>query len=293
MREGAQLGRYINPILRVLKKLGGSGRPVEIYDLVAEEVGLSEEERAEEKPSGGSRFENQVAWARFYLARAGFIDSSRRGVWSLTDKGLNRPELSSRELDDLIRQVQDAAHGTQPVIPFSATTTNMEAPPPEEGPRPETLSSDHRARLMDVLISLPPSGFERLCQRLLRESGFERVTVTGRSGDGGIDGVGIVAVNPFVSFKVLFQCKRYSGALGAPQVRDFRGAMMGRADKGIIMTTGVVTGDALKEASRDGVPPIEVIDGGKLLDLFEEFELGLVPRRAYDLDERFFEEFKK
>ena len=147
-------------------------------------------------------------------------------------------------------------------------------------------SIDHRVILLNKLMELPPNGFERLCQRLLRESGFESVTVTGRSGDGGLDGLGILEVNPLVSFKVLFQCKRYSGSVTPSQVRDFRGAMMGRADKGIILTTGTFTSEARKEAIRDGVPPIELVDGEKLLDMFEELELGLKPKTAYDVDEK-------
>jgi restriction system protein len=126
----------------------------------------------------------------------------------------------------------------------------------------------------------------------LRESGFEQVIVSGRSGDGGIDGQGILQVNPFVSFKVLFQCKRYTGSVSSPQVRDFRGAMMGRADKGIILTTGTFTTDAQKEAVRDGVPPIELVHGEKLLDMFENLELGLTPRKTYDVDLHFFQEFQ-
>ena len=113
---------------------------------------------------------------------------------------------------------------------------------------------DHRPALLDLIKSLSPGGFERLSQRLLRESGFQHVSVTGKSGDGGIDGIGTLQVNPFVSFNVLFQCKRYQGAVTPAQVRDFRGAMMGRADKGLIITTGTFTLEAKKEARRDGVP---------------------------------------
>jgi len=119
------------------------------------------------------------------------------------------------------------------------------------------------------------------------------VIVTGRSGDGGIDGHGILQINPFVSFKVLFQCKRYKGSVSASQIRDFRGAMMGRADKGIILTTGSFTLSAKKEARRDGVPPIEIIDGNKLAEMFEHLELGLKPKKDYEVDYNFFEDFKK
>jgi restriction system protein len=148
-------------------------------------------------------------------------------------------------------------------------------------------------RLIALLKSLSAAGFERLCQRLLREAGFEQVVVTGRSGDGGIDGHGILALNSFVSFKVLFQCKRYDGAVGPGHVRDFRGAMQGRADKGIIITTGSFSTDARREAARDGVPPIELVDGEKLVRLFEELELGLSQRKAFELNERFFDEYRQ
>src|SRR5690606_35926719 len=150
---------------------------------------------------------------------------------------------------------------------------------------------DHRQQVLGLLAKLPPDGFERLCQRVLRESGFENVIVTGRSGDGGIDGHGILRVNPLLSFYVYFQCKRYSHSVGPSVVRDFRGAMMGRADKGIILTTASFTSEARKEAVRDGVPPIELVDGDSLIAMLEQLELGLIPRTTYEVDERFFIEF--
>lgn len=119
------------------------------------------------------------------------------------------------------------------------------------------------------------------------------MTITGRSGDGGIDGIGILQVNELVSFKVLFQCKKYTGTVAPSQVRDFRGAMTGRADKGIIITTGSFTSDARKEAIRDGAPPVELVDGDKLADMLERLELGLKPRHTYEVDQAFFEEYKK
>jgi restriction system protein len=145
---------------------------------------------------------------------------------------------------------------------------------------------------MEVLQSLPGAGFERLCRRLLRDAGFEQVSVTGRSGDGGIDGIGILELNAFVSFKVLFQCKRWTGSVPPATVRDFRGAMMGRADKGLILTTSTFTAEAKREAIRDGVPPIELVDGEKLVELFERYQLGLAPIETYRVDEAFFDQFR-
>jgi len=151
----------------------------------------------------------------------------------------------------------------------------------------------HKEKFLEILRNLPPSGFERICQRLLRESDFQQVTVTGQSSDGGIDGHGILKVNPLVSFKVIFQCKRYQGAVSASQIRDFRGAMTGRADKGIFLTTGRFTLEAKREALRDGAPPIELVDGEQLVEMFEKLELGLKPKIAYDIDEFFFEEYNE
>jgi restriction system protein len=143
-----------------------------------------------------------------------------------------------------------------------------------------------------LLLKLPASGFERLSQRLLREAGFTQVVVTGQSDDGGIDGHGTLQINPLLSFKVLFQCKKYAKSVSPSHVRDFRGAMAGRADKGIIITTGTFTTEARREGSRDGVPPIDLIDGEKLVDMLERLELGLKPVTTYEIDESFFAEFK-
>lgn len=146
--------------------------------------------------------------------------------------------------------------------------------------------------MIDTIRTLPPTGFERLCQRILRESGFADVTVTGKSGDGGIDGHGVLQINELVSFRVLFQCKRYQGSVGSGEIRNFRGAMSGRTDKGIFITTGSFTSEAQKEAVRDGVPPIELVDEYKLVSLMERLKLGVKPRTVYDVDEDFFAPFR-
>jgi restriction system protein len=146
--------------------------------------------------------------------------------------------------------------------------------------------------LIDTIKELPPRGFERLCQRILRELGFAEVVVTGRSGDGGIDGHGVLQVNELVSFRVLFQCKRYQGSVGSGEIRNFRGAMSGRTDLGIFLTTGSFTADAQREAIRDGVPTIELVDRDRLVSLMEGKGIGVKPRTVYDVDLEFFEVFR-
>jgi restriction system protein len=282
--------RYWNPVLAALRGLGGSARPGEVFDWVAEHLGISEEERSVQHKSGGSRFENDIAWARFYLLRGGYLESSQRGVWALTEQGRAAGTLTDAQIREIIKTAETPAPG---ITRTQVTEEQIEdkASKQVEEAVPENISRGYRERTLEIMQSLPPQGFERLCQRLLRESGFQQVNVIGRSGDGGIDGVGILQVNPFVSFKVLFQCKRWVNAVGSPVVRDFRGAMAGRADKGLILTTGGFTADAQTEAVRDGASPIELVDGQALVTLLEKLELGLMPRTTYEVDEKFFDEF--
>jgi len=283
-KTSSQFARYLGPVIEAIRELGGSGRPDEVRAVIARELRISEAEQSEPLPSGvQTRFENQVHWARFYLAKAGYIDSSQRGVWTLTEKGRS---LGAVTADDIRSIVKDVSAQTKP-----GDDEGSEAAPNPESTVPAI--SNYREELARMLQSLPAAGFERFCQRLLRESGFQEVTVTGRSGDGGIDGIGILQVNPLVSFKVLFQCKKYAGSVSPSHVRDFRGAMTGRADKGIIITTGSFTSDARKEAVRDGAPPVELVDGEKLADMLEKLELGLRPRHTFELDAAFFNEYKK
>jgi restriction system protein len=283
--EGAQFVQWFGPLLDALRVLGGSGTPDEVVDKIAANLKIPDEQLNETLPSGELRFRNQVAWARFYLVREGLLDSSRRGVWSLTEKGRS----TSLSLDD------SRSIFLKWVKIFSEERKKRKGAnePPEEQVAEAVAVPfrDYREKTLEILRALPPDGFERLSQRLLRESGFTQVTVTGRSGDGGIDGFGTLQLNPLVSFRVLFQCKKYSGAVSPSHVRDFRGAMTGRADKGIIVTTGTFTAEARREASRDGAPPIELIDGEKLIDMLQELELGLRPVTAYEIEEKFFEEF--
>jgi restriction system protein len=283
--KGPQFLRFCIPIIETLKELGGSGQPKEVTDTVLERLRISEHEQAQTLKNGNSRVRNQVGWARFYLAKADFIDASQRRVWALTEKG-RTVSLSPNIVYQLFKDVH-ANFPTKDPKPIVVDDETDSTPPID----PAGDSASTRT-LLDVLKSLSPEGFERVAQRLLRESGFERVIVTGKSGDGGIDGHGILQVNPFVSFTVLFQCKRYAGAVSASHVRDFRGAMMGRADKGIIITTGTFTTEATKEARRDGAPPIELVDGETLVQMFERLELGVKPKTVYEVDEAFFNEYR-
>ncbi len=285
--EGTKFLKFFGPLLDALRKLGGSGTPDEVVEQIAADLQISDDVQNELLPSGSPRFRNQVAWARFYLVREGLLDSSKRGVWSLTEAG-RAAHLSVQQARDIFSKwvkIFDEQRRSKAAIeePIAEQVAEGSGAP----------SKDYRAEALEILLALPPSGFERLAQRFLRESGFTQVVVTGQSNDGGIDGYGTLQINPLVSFKVLFQCKRYAKSVSPSHVRDFRGAMAGRADKGIIITTGTFTTEARREASRDGVPPIELIDGEKLLDMLENLELGLLPVTTYEVSHAFFNEFRE
>lgn len=284
--EGAQFVRYFGPLLDALRELGGSGTPDEVVEQIAADLKLSDELQNELLPSGEPRYRNQVAWARFYLVREGLLDSSERGVWRLTERGRSATLTLEQAREIFLKWVR--------IFREQRRVRVQEVEAAEEAVAEGTgaISTDYRNVVLQVLRKLPAAGFERLCQRLLREAGFTHVVVTGSAGDGGVDGYGTLSINPLVSFKVLFQCKRYSKSVTPSQVRDFRGAMAGRADKGIILTTGTFTAEARREASRDGVAPIELIDGEKLVDMLERLELGLRPVKTYEIDFAFFKAFQ-
>jgi restriction system protein len=139
-----------------------------------------------------------------------------------------------------------------------------------------------REQVLDLMLGMPPAGFERLAQRILRESGFVQVEVTGRSGDGGIDGNGILRLG-LLSFHVSFQCKRWQGTVGPATIREFRGAMMGRADKGLIITTASFTKESVKEATREGAAAIDLVDGEQLVDMLKALGLGVTTRQVEEV----------
>ncbi|MER9117672.1 restriction endonuclease [Mesorhizobium sp. M0954] len=258
---------FFVPVLRALDALGGSASIEEIDDKTAVLMNVSDAARTVLVGDGPrSKFDYRCAWARSWLKNAGFTNNSERGVWALTAEGRAALSLNPDEIVRSVRRADAALRKAKVVVTPERVEVEAEAA--------EISLKDWREQLLDILLALDPAAFERLCQRLLREAGFIKVEVTGRSGDGGIHGTGVLRVN-LLSFHVLFQSKRWRGSVGAGVVRDFRGAMVGRADKGLIITTGTFTADARREAVRDGAPAIDLIDGDGLCDLLKEQKIGV------------------
>ena len=260
----------MNPLLSALLALGGSVSVDEIYEKVLEQEKI--DERVSSIPhnpekSNQTEIAYRLAWARTYLKKHGFLENSSRGIWALTKLAREHKQV---EPQVVVREVRDADKSA------SKQKVKKENTQIEFGDGYTVESQGWKEELYHLLIKdLSPDAFERLTQRLLRESGFVQVEVTGRTGDGGIDGKGIARIHGFMSFHVIFQCKKYHGSVSASDIRDFRGAMVGRADKGLFITTGTFTSAAVKEATRDGAPPIDLVDGEQLAEKLKEFKLGL------------------
>lgn len=288
IKRQSEFVKWMGPLLECLRSLGGSAKPREVSDWIAETQNLSDEQREETLKSGQERFHNQVQWARQYLVWEGLLDNERRGIWTLSPKGW-KAQITEEDGRKIFKKwVEIHSKTRQKNIKDLSELVAIEADSIETLPE-ESVSDD----LIAVLRGLSPKGFELVCKRLLHESGFEKVTVTGKSHDGGIDGTGILQINPFVSFKVLFQCKRYKGTVSRAEVGDFRNAMIGRAEKGIIITTGTFSTEASKEANRDGAPPIELVDGELLVSMFEAVQLGVKPKTVFEVDQAFFDQFRQ
>jgi len=263
--------------LDALRQMGGSASIQEIDETVVEREGVSEDEQSIMMPNGKyQKLKYYLAWSRTYLKRGNAVENSSRGVWALTDNGERITERSETEKihaqvnEEERERAKKKRQQKKLVSAVNEDSTDLDAE------RTDISNSDEewKSVLLDVLKDMDPYAFERLSQRLLREAGFTKVEVRGKTGDGGIDGVGVLRVN-LVSFQVYFQCKRWRGSVGSKEIRDFRGALQGRADKGLFITTGTFTSQASEEATRDGAIAIDLIDGVRLCDLLKQYDLGV------------------
>ena len=258
------------PVLHALDHLGGSGRNEEINNHVIEAMGFGPDDMVVTYDSGALMVPHKIAWSRSYLREAGLLKSEGGGVWVMTDAGREKMAEGDAAIRLCVKEANRQYALRRKAERDANKAKKLNAIDDPTGESDATWSD----LLLAKVQTIDPAAFERLSQRLLRRNGFTQVEVTDKSGDGGIDGKGVVRVN-LVSFHVLFQCKRYQGSVSAGTVRDFRGAMQGRADKGLIITTGTFTPDARREATRDGAPAIDLIDGQALCQLMKDNQLGV------------------
>jgi len=273
-----QYNEMFNPVLQALHELGGSGSIEEINSKVIEQQKYPPE-IIDTLHGDGPRteIEYRLAWSRTYLKKFGLLENSSRGIWSISNDKNDVKKVNQKEVVDFVLSL---AKGKK-----NKTLDDVDVLDNE------VENKTWQDELIELLLTMSPNAFERLIQRMLRESGFTQVEVTGKTGDGGIDGKGIFKIAGLISFNVLFQCKRWQNSVASSDIRDFRGALQGRADKGLFVTTGSFTRDAIKEASRDGATPIDLLDGDSLTNKLKELKLGISIEKVekITINEKWFE----
>jgi restriction system protein len=290
-KQNIEFLKWFGPVLDALKDLGGSAKPKEVTQWIAEKLNLPDKvvyERYEK--SNGLKFNNQVAFARQYLVWEALLSDSKFGVWTLTNKGWNTKLDYDQAHAIFIKWVRHFAE----IRRKKEKTTGDDLIGLQEKAEQEGSSTNIQPSLIEILQNLSPRGFEQLCGRLLREYNFENIQITQYAHDGGIDGFATLKINPFVNISVYFQCKKYSGTVPVSHVQAFIGVMAinkRSVEKGLFISTGTFTKAAL-EIERNNVQ-LELIDGDKLVEMFEKIELGVTPKIVYEPDMTFFEQYRE
>jgi restriction system protein len=297
--------KFMNPLLDALRDKGGQARPREVYDAIAQKLDLSDDERSATLKSGSLKFENQIAWARSYLVKTGYLDYPAYGIWRLTDKG-KEAHLDGPDIDSIFQRVLEmkvlARAGAEQAATIDNAARARETVVDEEddeaiAPSPQTSPySDHRPALIALIGSMTPIGFEEFCSELLERVGVEDVETTRYAKDGGIDGTGRLRINEFVSQPIAFQAKKFDGSgrkVSSEEIQRFRGAIGGHIAKGIFFTTTTFSEDAKREAKAPGKVEIELVDLDRILEICETYQIGLAEQKILVADPSFFERFRK
>lgn len=279
------------PTIKAIRELGGSARNAEIEARVIANEKYSDEVVGTMHNARETKIQYRLAWARTWLKNAGALESRESTVWVLTELGRT---CSSSELDEAVKKWRSRYFEIkkQAVKELSEADNNHRATVSEDVEDVE-IGDSWIDEMLEVIKNLPPVGFERLCQRILREAGFENVELTPGSNDKGIDGTGTLRMG-ILSWDVIFQCKRYEGKVSSPDMQRFKGTMRGRSEKGLFITTGTFTKEAEIEANRDGSPPVDLYDGEALCRLMKQYNLGVevVVKEEISVRSEFFNQFK-
>ena len=283
--------QLIVPTFEALKALGGSGKNDEILDQIITALEIPDEvaDIQHKGRTNKSELSYQADWARTCLRIYGIIENSARSVWSIMPDYVSVPEIDAKMIVDTVTKETKKRRSEKKQTVGSGENDKPEDDDPtnDYSEYPDELKP-WREQLADILQNMDPYGFERLAQRVLRECGFSQVEVTKKSGDGGIDGTGKLKINGIFSFNVAFQCKRYSGLVGAPAIRDFRGSLTTNIEKGVLITTGSFSKAAREEAASPGKQQIDLVDGEDFINMIAEYGIGVKEVKTYEIDENFF-----
>ena len=289
----AEFIKWFGPVLDALRSLGGSAKPREITSWIAKKKHLPENLLSVRyEKSGVLKFQNQVAWARQYLIWEELLEPSKHGVWTLTKKGWQTKLTEEQSHDIFIRWVKIFQEIRDKKVKENVESEAQQTIEEQEEMTPEY--TEKKIKLIEILQSLSQTGFEHICGRLLREYDFEDIEITQRSHDGCIDGYATLKINPFVNLSVFFQCKKYNGTVPTEKVQAFIGVMETNkrsVEKGIFLTTGSFSKAAFNIEKAN--IKLELIDGDKLVEMFENKELGVKPKTIFEPDLKFFEQYRE
>lgn len=280
------------PFLRLVSD-GSEHSLRDTIEALAGEFKLTDEERRELLPSGQQEvFVNRVGWARTYLKKAGLLQSTRRGFFQITDRGL---KLLSQKMERIDGKVLDQFPEfrafkelrKQPVVNGENEELEQNRTPEEVLERAyQNLRSDLAADLLAQIKQSPPAFFERLVVELLVKMGYggsrkDAGRAIGKRGDEGIDG--IIKEDRLGLDIIYIQAKRWDGTVGRPEIQKFAGALQGqRARKGIFITTSEFSRDAHDYATRID-SKIVLIDGEQLAQMLIDHNIGVAPVASYEI----------
>jgi restriction system protein len=270
----------IEPTFVALKNLGGSGSVDEIHDEVVKVLKLSDNQIQIMHSDGRTKLHYNLAWARTYLKLYGAIDIKTRGIWVITSIFYDKKDIDKNDVILKVRNKRSSKNKTESENEISFKIT-------------EANSYNWREKLITIIKEMNPYSFEEFTKLLLRYIGFEKLKVTQKSNDKGIDGYGIYKINGLVTYKVAFQCKRYTNTpISSSEIRDFRGSLSSEFDRGLFITTSTFSPSAREEAESSGKTLIELIDGENLIEKIAELEIGLKPKTEYEIDFEFYNKYK-
>ncbi|MDE5654361.1 MAG: restriction endonuclease [Clostridia bacterium] len=283
--------RLINPCFMAIKALGGSASNEEIYDEVIRQLSLPESvlEVQQTGHLGMSKVSYNLAWARTYLKKFGAIINTARSIWTISSEFSDIEAVDARKVVEIVKSLEAQSINKKTQQEQRKIEKDLIV---SEDEQPEEVSS-WRLRMLEILQNMNPYGFERFVQLLLRNCGIDNVEVTKKSGDGGIDGTGQYKLSGIFSFKLAFQCKRYTGNVGTGEIRDFRGSLSTDIEKAIFVTTGSFSPAAKSEAKAPGKKPIDLMDGEMLIDKIAELKLGVSPKTVYEIDDKFYAQYNE
>ena len=266
--------KYVRPVIEVQQELGGSAKPAKVLDLLIDKVGYAKKPSTQPVNPCPSKIGNEMQKVRKVLLHAGLLDSSHKGVWRLTKIGLatDLSDINLYHLNELRKKAEKEYRENRKT---KINTASLQSETTVYHKKSIGVCVDRRRPLLDHLKTLSPADLKKICQEVLCRSGFEGINIIRESSENCLEGECIFQKNLFMLPDVLFQFKCVEDSIKAEEIRDFRRDMRRRADKGIFMTIGFFTEEAKQEAQRDGVSPVVLIDGKKLVGMIKKFKIRL------------------